>query len=1435
MAAKTDLLSYRESLDRICKVPDEIISVYSLEQHVWADGNSPQAIRERRPNLTTIAEFQIGPVLHFLNDIFRQMAAPYRPESRENPIGQGYWIQAEFGSGKSHLLCFLAAMTLGSEDTWQIALEKERQAGRGKSIYAFWENGLQAKSTSSRGIFVISRTLIGHGGKSGGRLVDIILRSAKEQLQKELGKNISLYPAELLAERFLHGDLERYRMDLGKFLRDPRFFAEDEQEDLEQFLKKLQDPSYKEACGNKLWRFYDEYLRVLPILDSDLEDILAHMVRAILAEGYCGVLLLLDEISLFMKDRDDKQRSEDETTLVVLSNRLTRALNLPIWTVCTAQQAIMSKMSYMNIIAEDRLKLVPLLRGEKDYYEIVLSRVREIARPDATASYYSYYKKGFTWPTFITEDEFLRFFPFHKPAIEVLRSITYELTTTRSAIHFMHQTLKHHMKEKRNELIRLWDFFDEALTYEEDPSGTYAAITALKARRDTEYRVYESCRKQIDSATKGMLKVYRDRSVKVLQVLFLNHIAKILQQGMSPEEIANSVLIERSPDSIIDENIQHYESLADALSRELPQVVRGVDDENRPRFSFKPQVIDDGYKRRFEKAKIDAESSEQLRYRAWEHLLALEEWPVTNRQMTFDLAFGTKSIFKDISPFVGGWENKNTAKHGRVTLTITWQNREIQGNVEMIKLDRALRESIPLPGIESSETDQDFAVFVGIRPMDQDQIQELLSRRNDPRIIIWTPDDLTPDEKDKLIEFAAYRTLVSDYEGKDSDEAMAAINWVAMQLRDDVGRIYKIVESAYARGRMDAMNNSQMEFNMAGEMEAILQPIVDRVLRSVYESKDIRFEGNLIFTKEYAVNVINGLVRTGRIPKNAKQDKNVSAALNFGPGLKIVRKDPDAIVLDIKQNRYALDILHFISEKGEDGRPLRVDAIYKNFMGIIGPDGKSYGLARRMVQIYLLALVSEGKISIRLGPRSGQPEKPIDYSSISEFDFNAKTLDSLYEVHLAKRPENWDILRPYAEKLLGHDVLETQDDSLIATYRKELRELFRTKKDESIAAQEKAEYIFSLLHVDNPYKSALAQMVALFSQSISDDDDIDSILRALSQALGYEDKEDSEARADQKEIDDLANRLKDYDNLKNFLAHERDLETFQAYISYDIPDMDELLGLKEVQKSLAEKIKAIKPYVDSEVRLKAEILGTGQQGESGTLSAMIRDYSTLYTAMHDNLNSCLEEAHQDIDNILNGDELKALGIMEKIAAMPKGEHDQVKKNINKLAEGIFSCPNSSRASVDRALRTGPIHDCGITFANAIVKQQDAELLVNGAGAILEESLARRMEILLSPGIQERLQQGKGDHNINSMLGIKTVQALSHYLVPALVQEPSLVDSINKYLKKIVVKQVKISDFKPGTRTVEQENLVRVVSEFREFLEKQLTTDDADSRPMIQLE
>lgn len=329
MSRTEDIFTARKGLDQICTTPDRIISVYSLEQHVWANSNDDAAVRiARKPELQTIEEFQINPVRSFLNDILRKMAAPYKPERKDNPIGQGYWIQAEFGSGKSHLLCFLSALALGNREAWEIVREKEQKAGKGKreSLYQFWEEGLAAKSSKGKkGIFVIVTTLVGVGGGTvgltdkGGRLTEYILNAAKQQMLLELGKNLSLYPTELLADKFISDHLDLYRDRLKKFLRHPKFFEEDEFEDIDDFIRDIQQnksPEYKQSCGNKLWRFYTEDLGVQPQIAAETEDILKHLVETIMAEGYSGVLLVLDEVSLFMKNRDESQRLDDEKTLV---------------------------------------------------------------------------------------------------------------------------------------------------------------------------------------------------------------------------------------------------------------------------------------------------------------------------------------------------------------------------------------------------------------------------------------------------------------------------------------------------------------------------------------------------------------------------------------------------------------------------------------------------------------------------------------------------------------------------------------------------------------------------------------------------------------------------------------------------------------------------------------------------------------------------------------------------------------------------------------------------------------------------------------------------------------------------------------------------------------------------------------------------------------
>jgi hypothetical protein len=201
---------------------------------------------------------------------------------------------------------------------------------------------------------------------------------------------------EVLADRF-EQDIERYRKDLGKFLKDPKFFDEEEQEDLDKFLHALRSSksqTVRRDCGQKLWKFYTQYLQVTPMLPGESEDVLKNMVETLIAEGYEGLLLILDEVSLFMKNRTEEQRVEDEKTLVVLSNRLAKTHCLPTWTICSAQQALESKMGVKNIIANDRLKNVALLQDESNFYDIVLSRVRTITKPDSIEPYFADYSKG---------------------------------------------------------------------------------------------------------------------------------------------------------------------------------------------------------------------------------------------------------------------------------------------------------------------------------------------------------------------------------------------------------------------------------------------------------------------------------------------------------------------------------------------------------------------------------------------------------------------------------------------------------------------------------------------------------------------------------------------------------------------------------------------------------------------------------------------------------------------------------------------------------------------------------------------------------------------------------------------------------------------------------------------------------------------------------
>jgi hypothetical protein len=1351
----------------------------------------------------------------------RQLAAPYDPNSKANPVGQGWWIQAEFGSGKSHLLSFIGAVALGDKRVWETVNELETKAKKGKreSLYQFYDSGIARKSTGkSKGIFVAVKTLVGQGGgtigvtDTGRKLTEYILDVVQDQYQAENGKPISVYPVELLADRF-EQDVERYRKDLGKFLKDPKFFDEEEQEDLENFLDDLHNSksqTVRRDCGQKLWRFYTEYLRVTPKLPGESEEVLKYMVETLVAQGYEGLLLILDEVSLFMKNRTDEQRIEDEKTLVVLSNRLAKTYCLPVWTICSAQQALESKMGVKNIIANDRLKNVALLQDESNFYDIVLSRVRTISQPNSIEPYFEDYHKSFTWPDAIGSETFKRFFPFYKPAIDVLRAVSYHLTTLRSSVHFMHQTLKTQRKAKSNELITLWQMFDDVVSYEEDPSGTTAGIAAISSKFNDEYKAYLAGRRIIGQATKGRLKVYASRCEKILKTLFLYYIAKMQPNGLSVEEIMNAVMEwadhDKDQKADIKDNLDHYEVLLDELAKEVPQVKKAG-----KCFVFTPEGGGVDVKELFQKARSRAENNEVLQRDAWNQLLGLEGWEIKTSLLTMDLARDTKSLFRGIAPA----EQED--------FEVEWHGRTIKGRVYMRDLLDIASKGQSLPPINSPDTDHDFSVFISNRPCG-DKVTELAKKVGDPRALFWTPSQLVPQERDRLLDFAGYRELVKDYQGKDTEDAKGVLQWVANRLKDEIGSIAKIVTDSFGRGQISAADHSSMTFKSQGELLSILTPLVGHVLDGIYVSKEVEFDAPAPFNDAEAIKVINGIVKTGDIPKGTKPNQFTSAADNYGYALGIMKKDGTK-QLNTKDNEFVEDLDEWIELQTRQGnQSISLETVCKNFTGLSGPNDKNYGLSRRMIDIYLLCLVREGKLRILMSGKGGATDA-IDYTNIADQIFNAALLNSMAKIQRLKAPEGWPVLAPFAAVLFDDDSLKTiQKDSDITTALDRLKKWRELRRPEVEGLIERLDTLMADIQQENPVTDSLASWSKFFSAKIDDAQAIAHLLNAFDTSFGYSCYANQEAKTT--ELDDLATRKKIWEKASAFCRHEQKIRAAYRYSQLTVKKNGPVGELKDKLANLGKKLEHTNDLMESEAKLQSQLLDP--------LEAVQGVYRTRYLQAFDEVTGKCEAVRTEIDNLPDSHQFRAISELVKIDALATLDVVTLNNEVTACKAGLFQS-SLDRNAVERALKDRPQPEGSslhVDEADGLVAAAD-EALEQAKGKV-KAALMNMASLLRQPALRSLLEQGKQEKFIADVLTATTDEQLTALLAECIPADGANAKLLAKYLKQIVVKVIHLNEFHPTKTKVEKGDIESVVGEFRKFLETAVDGGDKGQSTILEI-
>jgi len=1431
----------RKPLDEITSVPKDIISVYVVEQHIWSNQGSEEerllARKMRIPEPRTVEEFLIEPVRSFLVDFFRQLSAPYDRARKDLPIGQGYWIQAEFGSGKSHLLSFLGALALGGEKEWQLVQEKEAKAGKGKreNLYFFYENGFEKKAKSSKGILVAVKTLVGQGGGgigisgAGISLTEYVLNAVAEQFFLENDRSLPLYPTEILAERFLKEDFERYRIDLAKFLKDATYFDEEQQWELDEFLNNLQNntnPGVQRDCGQRLWDFYDRYLEIRPKIPLETEEVLKHLVLRLLDEGYIGLLLILDEVSLFMKGRSDAERVEDEKALVVLSNRLAKVENLPVWTVCAAQQAIETTLvGVKNIIADERLKLVPLLNKADYYYDIALNRVREITDKTAIDQYYEDYKRSFSWPQAIGQDQFARFFPFYPPAIDVVRAVSYNLTTVRSALYFMLETIKSQRKRHSDELISLWALFDDVVNYEEDPSGTTRGIASIKTKFPEEWKAYEESKRQIDSALSGPLKVFRSRCEKIVKTLFLYHIANLSPDGLTHEELMNGVMEwkDHDKDRVADfqDNYDHYELLAEKLDIELIQV-----EKVGGKYRFNPTGGGPDPHEIFQKARSEAEGNEALRRDAWHQLLALDGWYISTSLMSLDLAHGIQSVFRSIAP------------ESQQDLTIHWHGREISGRVYMRNLADIARRNALLPSINSPDTGLDFAVFIG-STSGCDELDGLVKAKEDPRVLFWTPDQLTSSELNLLIDFAAYRKIVAEAAGQETENARSILDWVQGRLREQMGGIYRIVPDSFSRGRITAADHSNLTFTCQGELSSILTPLVTQILDTVYESRELIFDAPAPFNDTNAMNAINGIVKLGEYERGARPTKELSASQNYGFALGIMQR-PNDRKLDLSQCRYTRDIANWIEEKlADSGAGMPATTLYKNFMGAGGPGGLHNGLSKRLVQLFMLCLVREGWLRITLSGRN-LPADVIDYSNIASIDFNTALLDGFDQVQRLKPPEGWEVLAPFAAAMMGDPALcNLHEDAEIQAG---VLGLLKFKEEQVKPVQELRTALadlFQELSQLNPMDERMAAWEKFLKSPVEVTDPIPFLRLALEKAFSYPiyQKDD----IDPTDVDDLTIRRVELDQIRKFLSHNDRIRAGQRYALLVATGKDKyptqdptLFSIYEKLDLVKERMSALAELMGNEARLLSELLDPAAE--------IIQSYSVRYLQAFDQVVSHTEQTRQRILELSNKPEFLTLARLSSVQQLGASKMQFLQERINDSAASDMLFPaNLTRSMIEQQLNHWPQPSgCPLTLENAAAFIQTADAHYAEADQALHAALLEKAALLHSEAVRSRLEQGRNEAFISELLAAPDPQGVENVLVQRIGQAPEEVSNANiekliRYLHHIQVRKVNLSDFQPSKRTIEMSDVDQITQEFHHFLLEALQPGSEDEFPVVEIE
>jgi len=901
--------------------------------------------------------------------------------------GHGFWVQAEYGAGKTALLGTVLSLLLWGEEqkVWQVLRDKELRAD--------YEHAL-----SKRKYFPVAFSLKGLGDVRGAAH-DSLMRIFEEQIHEAIAQHrpdlidkVRITSAELAVAWFDHDALPHHKAGVESYL---------------VTTHKQPVADYRSKHGEKkLGQAIVDSGLVAGQLKSKHKERFAHIYQQLAKlGGYDGLVFALDEFRSW-QDRHaqhSEAAAEDEDVLETLAHVLPGE-GLSILLIVASQGDIPQKLSGGG--KGDRFIPLTLLgdKAKSDFGEIVAFRSVEHAAGAATGikDYYDECRKEYKFikQANISQEAFAAIFPFQPRVFEILRRITQSseannLPTARSAIRIAWQALGEAKLLTKNRLVVVSDL-----------------IRSDEMRKALASDLYKGKAQSLEAAIEELGKYElaeeeREQSERLLVTLFLQAISvpENIRDGLTAEEIGEAAWLS---DDAVGAKGQAEHLLELLLSNGSPlrkdKKQRGgaevtVFSYETSALEQKPASVFGPLKKKFKEDHVtqDAKWIESL---FWD----LSDGITQEIQAELQVNGG---LFNEFSP-----DDQRTAeetKQGvpkRLALpkTISATTKRVHSVAYSGEAIVATQWRLDW-GQALDQADVHFRIvyLTGEAASQSSSIQKALK---DSRIAVCTLKPLSQDTRDALADLLAAEKMRRDHgnspalrsyaEERKADAIKAVLKQQSLEFR--TGKAITQADYGIPSSEVFSVPAAKTE-DLA---RRLLEKAYDKPLFSPSELKKPLSDAE-------ARRIFSGLF--GKEPAKADRD----AVTNYGPGLELTKKNAPAELRadDSQAVKRLRDLI-----KGKTDIPTK-----ELKTALCAPP---HALTDWLVQLYIFVLLKQGGWELQLNPASPMqttdgkplPGNKLTAHTLGLVDWSAKLDKGLLGSRLlASTQKGWNDVLPYARVL----------------------------------------------------------------------------------------------------------------------------------------------------------------------------------------------------------------------------------------------------------------------------------------------------------------------------------------------------------------------------------------------------------------------------------